>query len=159
DLPWHIKNVYQNPGPTQVCNNDIYYGIQADVFDPNAQTDYTAALAKFSWLNVASPAQTIVYFPEEADDMFGLDQNWTHVDLGYMVLSQSPMQISDGSGYTYPDHTLYSKMALKTFLVTKYSSISALNAAWGTHYTTFDTSDAGGDAGIKAGTYASYGKG
>ncbi len=159
DMPWHIKNVYQNPGPTQVCNSDIYYGIQADVFDPNAQADYTAALVH-SWVNTGLPlSQMIVYFPEEADDMFGLDQNWTHVDLGYMVLSQNPMQANDGNGYTYPDHTLYSKMALKNFLIAKYSSISALNAAWGTHYTTFDTSDAGGDAGIKAGAYSSYGNG
>jgi hypothetical protein len=158
DMPWHIKNIYQNPGPHQVCNSDLYYGSQADVFDPNAQNDYTAALAKYSWVNSAPQAQMMVYFPEEADSLFGID-TVTHTDLGYMIVSQNPMQTNDGSGYTYPNHTLWSKMALKTFLTNEYGTISALNAAWGTHYTTFDTSDSGGDSGIAAGTYASYGTG
>jgi hypothetical protein len=39
------------------------------------------------------------------------------------------------------------------------SSLSALNNAWHTSYTTWSTSDAGGEAGIKNGTYASYGTG
>jgi hypothetical protein len=39
------------------------------------------------------------------------------------------------------------------------SSLSALNAAWGTNYTTWSTSDSGGETGIKNGTYASYGTG
>ena len=158
-MPYHIKNVYQNPGPKQSCNSITYYGNTADIYDPNALADYKAALAGFSWPNSAPPAQTMVYFPEEADDMFGLDQNYTHTDMGFMILAQNPMQVSDGQGFTYPDHTLYSKMALKKFLANKYGTIGALNTAWGTNYTTFDTSDPAGDTGIQNGTYASYGTG
>ena len=39
------------------------------------------------------------------------------------------------------------------------NALSALNSAWGTSYTTWGTSDTGGEAGIKNGAYNSYGTG
>jgi hypothetical protein len=39
------------------------------------------------------------------------------------------------------------------------SALSSLNTAWGTSYTTWNTSDSGGLSGISSGSYASYGTG
>ncbi len=39
------------------------------------------------------------------------------------------------------------------------NALTALNAAWGTSYTTWSTSDVNGEAGIKTGIYKSYGTG
>jgi hypothetical protein len=80
------------------------------------------------------------------------------------------------------DHTVYAKLKLADVLANEYgcsgspftndpfgasycgssnaaTALAALNTAWSTSYTTFGTSDPGGLAGIKAGTYASYGTG
>jgi hypothetical protein len=61
---------------------------------------------------------------------------------GYMTAIMSPQQQADGSRqslYT-TDQTVYTKKAWHDFLVAKYGTISALNAAWGSNYTTFDSS-------------------
>src|SRR5207249_6051483 len=40
---------------------------------------------------------------------------------------------------SYPDAKVYSKYALRDFLQAKYGAIEALNAAWGSSYTSWDT--------------------
>lgn len=66
--------------------------------------------------------------------------------LSYLVALASPVSWMEykASGYTvdsmYPDPTVYAKKAWYTQLTSKYSTIAALNAAWGSNYTTFGTS-------------------
>ena len=97
--------------------------------------------------------------PEEGDDPYGIN-NLQHEDFGYILAASNPnMPSSYAQGYTYSDQTLYSKLALRDFLAKEYGNIGALNVAWGTSYTTFDTSDPSGDVGISNGSYASYGTG
>src|SRR5262249_54487027 len=92
--------------------------------------------------------------------LYGINSAGTHEDFGYVLAASNPnMPTSPSGGYNYADQTLYAKLALRDFLSAKYGTIGALNAAWGTRYTTFDTSDRNGDAGIKNGQYTSYGTG
>ncbi len=156
-MPWHVKNIYQDPGSVQVCSQVNYYGNQVDVFDPNVKADFIQAITQHSGM-IGSLSNKILWIPEEGDDLFGLD-NTDHADLGFMIATTDPMQMSDGSGYAYPDKTLYAKLALRDYLQKIYGTIGTLNAAWGTNYSTWDTSDPVGVAGIALGTYNSYGKG
>jgi hypothetical protein len=62
--------------------------------------------------------------------------------LSWLVLATQPTQSSgvvNGTSMTYTDTTVYAKQALKTFLQGRYASIAALNSAWGSTYTTFDS--------------------
>ncbi len=86
----------------------------------------------------------------------------TNVDLGYLVLITSPVQTFNPQGtyagqqLLYADPKVYAKTAmasppatcsiatpcsLRDYLYKKYSgNIAALNTAWGSNYTTFDSS-------------------
>jgi hypothetical protein len=154
-----------------VCGSSFYQpygGGQLDVFDTACDAGggvsgaYAADVAvQFGELNSYGPnlRNAIIMILEEADDLYGLNHTY-HEDFGYVIAASNPsMAASYNNGYTYTDKTLYAKMALKTYLSNEYGTIAALNAAWGTSYTTFDTSDPNGDAGIKSGIYASYGTG
>ena len=101
-------------------------------------------------------------------DAAGYGGNHNDTDLGRVVLVTSPMQSFDhsatqgnfsGDMELYTDTKVYSKTAmasppascsivapcsLRDYLYQKYGgSISALNAAWGSNYTTFDSSGTG----------------
>jgi hypothetical protein len=59
-------------------------------------------------------------------------------NLGLVVLLDQPFQASSSYwGVTYSDQTLYAKQRLSSFLQNRYGSISALNSAWNSTYTTF----------------------
>lgn len=65
--------------------------------------------------------------------------------LGWIILVTPPTQSSgkdaNGSSISYKDTVVYSKVALGNWLQTRYSgSISALNSAWGSDYTSFGSS-------------------
>jgi hypothetical protein len=182
DMEWHVKNVYRNPNPggAQICSADDYFGTQPDVYDPRLEKSYVEALNKYSWLKNGSASSAIVWFPEEADDMFGLDQEGSHTDLGYMVASQTPIYVDDQQSYKYRpgEMQLYSKAALRDFLRNRYGTINALNVAWelkssehcdssnpakvcNDGYTTWDTSNPGGWSSITGNQplYESWGRG
>ena len=61
---------------------------------------------------------------------------------GYLTAIMSPIQQADAKHYSLynTDQTVYTKKAWHDFLVSKYITIGALNAAWGSNYTTFDSS-------------------
>jgi len=64
-----------------------------------------------------------------------------HSHIGWIVLCTNPERSSSRRySVTYKDAKVYSKYALRDFLFAKYQgSINALNAAWGSDYTTFDS--------------------
>lgn len=66
-----------------------------------------------------------------------------HNHLGYLALVMSPAQAinkhSKPAGRPYADPKVYTKYALRDFLRVKYGTIQALNASWGSTYTTFDS--------------------
>jgi hypothetical protein len=62
-------------------------------------------------------------------------------NLGMMVAAMSPLETANsGLGFVYADTLIHSKTALRNALATEYGTVSALNAAWGSSYTTFDSS-------------------
>jgi hypothetical protein len=87
---------------------------------------------------------------DDGDEMFGFGagpdfatvppgHNNTH--LGWLVLTMSPSQTANRSKQAlYNDTTVYCKKGLRDQLIQKYRTIMALNSAWGSHYTTFDSS-------------------
>ena len=65
--------------------------------------------------------------------------------MGFVVLAANPHMTSDAVyGISYSDSKLYAKYALQSYLQSKYGAgsagLAALNAAWRTSYTTWDTS-------------------
>ncbi len=68
-------------------------------------------------------------------------------NLAMQVAAMSPLETADtnvadrsGSNFVYTDTLLHSKLALRNMLATEYSTIAALNSAWSSNYTTFDSS-------------------
>jgi len=167
--PYHAKDLGFIPWPAGMkCGGNYYQGSEIDPYDPNTATAFNNFLAN-DFMHGWNFTHAIAVVPDEADFLFGIDQannpNNAHGDMGLIIASNSPMVLKSrpGSGfyssgaYTYTDHELYAKQALEAFLVAKYGTVGALNTAWGTNYTTFGTSDAGGLAGITNATYQSWG--
>ena len=179
----YVKNMWRIENPSgMVCGTRIYPGLQADPFDPNAQSAYNKVLTNFtfgSWSNI------MVGLPEEADYLFGLNTvDGTHADLAFIAAANNPM-MKRGSAEigspTYTDTMLYTKTALRDYLAQKYgcagsadpaavnycgasqaaSALTALNNAWfGSQiYTSWNTTDPAGLTGIHNGTYAAWGSG
>ena len=137
---WNAKNVYHIPNTNgMVCGSIIYPGEQADVFDPQFVASITAMMANNSSLpgNVGSQMtptvlqQAFMFTPEEADDLYGLDQV-VHEHMGYVVLAQNPSVPNNGSGFTYPNHTLFAKIALRDWLASDYGCTNPAGGGVGT---------------------------
>ena len=84
---------------------------------------------------------------DDGDQMYGFGKGpdfgggYNNAHLGWIVLTMSPLQTANpNKGFVYPDTVVYSKRALRDQLAAKYKTIAALNAAWGSQYTTFDSS-------------------
>jgi hypothetical protein len=68
----------------------------------------------------------------------GGGENSPHI--GWVVLITNSEQASNARwGATYADTKVYAKYALRDFLARRYGTIAALNAAWRSNYTTFDS--------------------
>jgi hypothetical protein len=182
--PYHIKNLYYNVGG-QVCGGTVYGGArQPDPFDPATLPGmiYSAPIQFAGCGGPCITGKTDKMVIEEGDVMFGFDAVYPgadHQDMGAIVLDHNPaLAISDG-GYSYPDQMVYAKYAMMNYLGNEYgctgspdpaapnycgsgpasTALTALNAAWGTSYTTLLTSDPLGIPGIHSGAYSSYGTG
>ena len=133
--------------------NFTYYtgwrGQFPDVFDPAFATFYTKMASDPA--NQYTPALTnspwlIGTVPDDADSLFGFKDgpgctSNPHPHLAWIVAVTSPKQTSNSSrGASYSDTAVYTKLAWRDYLKTKYSSsLSALNSAWGSNYTTWDS--------------------
>jgi hypothetical protein len=62
-------------------------------------------------------------------------------NLGMQVAAMSPLDTANSSfAYVYTNTQIYSKLTLRNNLATQYGTVGALNTAWGSSYTTFDSS-------------------
>jgi Putative Ig domain len=168
--PYHAKDLGYIPQKNGMkCGGNFYQGSEIDPYDPNTQAAFTDYLAN-DFIHGWNFANGIIVVPDEADFLFGLDQannpNNAHPDIGLMIAANNPMVTKSRPGspyyqsgtFTYTDKELYAKQALRDHLKTEYGgSIASLNTAWETNYTTWDTSDPAGLAGITNGTYQSWG--
>jgi hypothetical protein len=147
-LPHPIKNDYVGLADNEACGGAEV--VTPDVFDPHYFTalvrslEYTWGLGSY-WGNGNHPPDAGYYFAivlEEADDLAGLNR-LSHEHLGFMIAAENPYHPSDPTGTgvaSYSDPVLYSKLALRDFLRNRYKTVAALNLAWDTAYTTWDTS-------------------
>ena len=122
--------------------------IFADVFDPAYET-YANALMAQNTQNTTGGVQEeaqspwiVGYALDDSDDLNGFNSDLAP-HLGWMVLATAPTQSTgfvSGMQYAYSDPTVYSKLKLRDFLKVRYNNdVTALNNAWGSAYTTWDT--------------------
>jgi hypothetical protein len=58
-------------------------------------------------------------------------------NLAMQVAAMSPTQTANqNEGWVYADTVIHTKVAMQTYLTTKYTTFTALNTAWGSSYTT-----------------------
>ncbi|MGH9395372.1 MAG: hypothetical protein ACRD18_00790, partial [Terriglobia bacterium] len=127
-----LPDVY-DPKFTTAYNNEVAYWMQ----------QYTGGFADKSWI--------LGITTDDADDLFGFKSGGNAPVNNYpnpaFLVATAQFQYTTAEnpkGVAWIDPTLYSKYAWVNFLKQKYSSIAALNSAWGTggFYTSFE--DAGG---------------
>ncbi len=161
-----IKNMMSDISST-FCGG--HEGRTPDAFDPQYINALKNSVRFFtgqgSWAgsgNSLPDASTVfAILTEEADDLFLIDSKY-HEHLGALVLMSNPYMPQDPqSGVTYPNPVFYSKtLGLRDFLANEYgcsgsadpdrsnfcgasaaaNALAALNRAWGTRYTTWNTS-------------------
>jgi hypothetical protein len=82
---------------------------------------------------------------DDTDNLFGfgpgpdLPAARQHPHLGWIALVTNLEQASSPWVPSYPDRRVHTKYALRDFLARKYGTIAALNAAWRSSYSTFDS--------------------
>jgi hypothetical protein len=147
---YNIKNIYKGID-TGVFGNQ-YSASFADVFDPafttcsNALFTYSAETSGQILYGIKDSPYLIGFMSEDTDFIngFGAGPDFPNDPpekygnhLGFMALVASPTQTDNPYNGNYADTEFYTKSELADFLETKYGTISALNAAWGSSYTTF----------------------
>ncbi len=100
----------------------------------------------------------IGFVPDDSDNLTGLSgpgpeypgrNGVVHYHVGHLVATAAPVQTNNrnfaalgcvpaGACNPYADTEVYSKLAWKDYLIRKYGTVAALNAAWGSDYTTFN---------------------
>jgi hypothetical protein len=124
----------------------------ADYYDNNLATYFTNELNNDSYTQAIKSSPYKQYMigmnVDDSDEMYGFGAGpdfpaigYNNAHLGWLVLTMSPLQTANpNKGFAYSDATIYSKTALHDQLAAQYGTIAALNAAWGSNYTTFDSS-------------------
>jgi len=122
-------------------------GQSPDFFDPNFESYVDGWMRGDDGLkygNIGNPWMLGIAM-DDTDDLFGFGPGpdvpapRLHPHLGWIALVTSFEQSSSRWVTSYSDRTVYTKYALRDFLAARYGTISALNAAWGSTYTTFDS--------------------
>src|SRR4030095_5282233 len=150
-----------NPVKNMIYVHSPYYtgyvasGGVADYYDSGVGTwlhnDLTTAAAYGLRPFNRSPYQNylIGIMLDDGDEMngFGAGPDFAtkpaghnNFNLAMQVAAMSPVQTANPNlGFVYADTLVHSKKALRDQLVTKYVTVTALNSAWGSNYTTFDS--------------------
>lgn len=146
--PDAFKNLYQT--------NPAYHNSDGehfpDIFDPNYQLYLrgdmqTSGPLNYPWI--------IGMFVDDTDQLrgFGAGPDFTthgvpglnNPHLSWVTAVSKPWVTSgvdaNNKVRSYANPLHFTKKALRDFLAAKYSGISALNAQWGSNYTTFDEQD------------------
>ncbi len=147
-----FKNLYARLDKNSARYAD-FGGNFPDVFDPAWVSNTHHQYAIHSEFIYASKSPYFLgAFSDETDNLGGFGpgaefasdpHGKTHSHLGYIALVTAPVQVtnpySSPAGRPYGDTKVYTKLALRDFLKAKYGTIEALNAAWHSSYTTFDS--------------------
>lgn len=126
-----------------------------DYFDSKLDAWLGADLAKESYWTELRKSPYSNYLIgvacEDGDQTYGFgagDQfptvpspGYNNPHLGRVLATVSPTQTADASKRVlYADTAVHTKLAWRGLLKAKYGTIGALNAAWGSNYTTFESS-------------------
>lgn len=147
-----VKNIFGAVSP--VYNDYVPGGGVGDYFDSKMQTWMNDDISQdwnFGYIKNGPYSDYLIgIIGDDGDELTGMATGpdfptvppaHNNPSLSLLVLTESPIQTANsGMGFVYADSTMYSKKALHDRLVTEYGSISALNSAWGSSYTTFDSS-------------------
>jgi len=146
------------PYYTGYLNRDI-----ADYYDSGVGTwlhDDLTAGDDIGWKILSGPGSIydsylIGIALDDGDDMrgFGAGPDFptdppghNSYNLGMMVAAMSPLETTNsnlggfGVGFVYADTLIHSKLALRNAMAIEYGTVAALNTAWGSSYTTYDSS-------------------
>ncbi len=145
-----VKNLFAGLDPEAYKG---WRGKLADVFDP-AWVPWTLSLAQQS-AAAGAPLTSPDALPntpwmiglstDDGDNVYGL-RKAENTNAAWAVAATAPRQGAGGrpaNPTEYSDTTLYTKLALVKMLQSKYGSLAALNAAWGSTYTTWGSSGTG----------------
>jgi len=120
-----------------------------DVYDPGFQQYAFGAMATNMRGTIGFPDAeykspwVIGIITDELDELKGFGNRQTHPHLAWMVLATASSQATGtlfGKKLSYPDTTVYSKLALRDFLKGRYGAdINALDKAWASAYSTWDS--------------------
>lgn len=149
------------PGPFKslgdCLDSSVYTGYVGngppDVYDPNFDAYVDGTLGGWRndsfWGQLLTSPWSMGTTMDDADELQGFGpgpespgpNGIVTVHIGWLALSASPEKASSAKyGVTYPNPTVYTKKALRDFLAERYGNdIAALNSAWGSNYTTFDS--------------------
>src|SRR5215471_13378499 len=150
--PQPIKDMLYGVSPYYIARDGYVprSGV-ADFYDGNLDTFFANELRNDPYtqsISVSGHKQYMIGMSvDDGDQMYGFGKGpdfgggYNNSHLGWIVLTMSPVQTANSNkGFVYSDTTIYSKQALQTQLTSKYGTISALNSAWGSNYTTFGSS-------------------
>ena len=151
-----------NPTKNMIFVHSPYYrgyvapGGVADYYDSGITTwlhDDLTSGKDYAWTSFnASPYQNYIIgiMLDDGDEMngFGAGPDFATIPaghnnftLGMQVAAMSPLETANSAlGFIYTDTLIHSKMSLRNALATEYVTIAGLNSAWGSNYTTFDSS-------------------
>lgn len=140
---------------------DIVYGTDShftgyrstfpDVFDPNFEQFLDNQLKDVVGSDGSGNSPWLIgWMVDDTDYLngFGAGPDFTTIPeagnnnrhLGWIALVTAPTQASNSvQKVSYKDAKVYTKYALQDFLEKRYGTIAALNAAWGSNYSTFDS--------------------
>jgi hypothetical protein len=146
--PASAKDVFQGVNKTYYNG---YVAPSTDPYDPNFSawikgymgTGEAAAAGNSPWImgfSLGESDYTFGFGAGSTSDFGTVPAGHNGPHLGWIVLITNPIQVNNSTwNVTYTDTKVYAKYALHDFLVTRYGTIAALNAAWSSTYTTFDT--------------------
>jgi hypothetical protein len=151
DRPGFAMNSMRNVGgyiSSPIKNFLVGWGAFPDVFDPGFRAYAFAEMGQNTnsttgglQAEVNSP-WVIGYIPDESDELTGFTSSIS-IHPGWGAVAAVPTQTTGslfGIPYTYSDHTVYTKLAVRDFLKGRYNGdINALNQAWNSAYTTWDS--------------------
>lgn len=148
-------NYAQNPNYGSTFFTDTYKGSEhVDAFDPRIQQYWAGELAaevapvQSPWFVARKPAETDGFaWLGAGEDFPTISSGHNQLHGGVEVFISAPIICGDPAGkhdtrYTqaYADCTNFTKAQLATNLQTEYTTIGALNTAYGSGYTTFGSS-------------------
>ena len=140
-----LKNIVAGTSATYYSG---WRGRVADFYDPHLSEAYRAAIVQQDKVYTGGfegQSWVLGITPDDADVLFALKggpngkvNKYAHPVYLIAITKFWYTSEEDPQKREFKDHKLHSKYAWADFLKKKYGSIEALNAAWGSNYSSFD---------------------